>query len=295
MSRRHSPATGKRYPLRVVCAVWQVPRSSVYATAPGSGSTAGAKRGPKTAQSDADVVTLIRAVLAASPFHSEGHRKVRVRLRQHGVQAGKARVLRLMRVHGLLAPSRAGHPHGDPAHPGRITTDRPDELWGTDATCFWTARDGWCWFFGAIDHGTDEARGVEGDEAGRSVGRPGTDPPGRAVRVRWVPQGHCARADDSQRLGSAVHRARVRRGVAVAGDSALPVVRRRAAMQRGDRALHADAEGAMPVAAPLRRSRARRARDRRLHRALQPANGSSSATAIARRGRSERRCAGPRD
>lgn len=29
MSRRHSPATGKRYPLRVVCAVWQVPRSSV--------------------------------------------------------------------------------------------------------------------------------------------------------------------------------------------------------------------------------------------------------------------------
>ena len=106
--------------------------------------TAGAKRGPKTAQSDADVVTLIRAVLAASPFHSEGHRKVRVRLRQHGVHAGKARVLRLMRVHGLLAPRRAGHPHGDPAHPGRITTDRPDELWGTDATCFWTARDGRC-------------------------------------------------------------------------------------------------------------------------------------------------------
>ena len=166
MSRRHSPATGKRYPLSVVCAVWQVPRSSVYATAPGSGSTAGAKRGPKTAQSDADVVTLIRAVLAASPFHSEGHRKVRVRLRQHGVQAGKARVLRLMRVHGLLAPSRAGHPHGDPAHPGRITTDRPDELWGTDATCFWTARDGWCWFFGAIDHGTDEVVGWKATKRG---------------------------------------------------------------------------------------------------------------------------------
>jgi putative transposase len=166
MSRRHSPATGRRYPLRVVCAVWQVPRSSVYATAPGSAGGTGAKRGPKTAQSDVEVVTVIRAVLAASPFHSEGHRKVRVRLRQHGVHVGKARVLRLMRVHGLLAPTRSGHPNGDPAHLGRITTDRPDELWGTDATSFWTARDGWCWFFGTIDHGTDELVGWKATKRG---------------------------------------------------------------------------------------------------------------------------------
>ncbi len=25
-------------------------------------------------------------------------------------------------------------------------------MWGTDATRFYTAQDGWCWFFGAIDH-----------------------------------------------------------------------------------------------------------------------------------------------
>ncbi len=109
---------------------------------------------------------MIREVLTTSPFHSEGHRKVRVRLRQRGVRVGKARVLRLMRVHGLLAPTRPGHVHGDPAHAGRITTDRPDELWGTDATCFWTEQDGWCWFFGAIDHGTDELVGWKATKRG---------------------------------------------------------------------------------------------------------------------------------
>jgi transposase InsO family protein len=75
------------------------------------------------------------------------------------MRVGKKRVLRLMREHGLLAPTRSGHRHGNPAHTGKITTDRPDELWGTDATVFYAGRDGWCWFFGAIDHGTDEIVG----------------------------------------------------------------------------------------------------------------------------------------
>jgi len=38
-------------------------------------------------------------------------------------------------------------------------TDRPDVMWGTDATRFYTERDGWCWFFGAIDHHLDELVG----------------------------------------------------------------------------------------------------------------------------------------
>lgn len=32
-------------------------------------------------------------------------------------------------------------------------------MWGTDATRFYTEQDGWCWFFGAIDHGIDEVVG----------------------------------------------------------------------------------------------------------------------------------------
>ena len=32
-------------------------------------------------------------------------------------------------------------------------------MWGTDATRFYTERDGWCWFFGAVDHYTTEVMG----------------------------------------------------------------------------------------------------------------------------------------
>ena len=32
-------------------------------------------------------------------------------------------------------------------------------MWGTDATRFYTERDGWCWFFGAIDHYSDDVVG----------------------------------------------------------------------------------------------------------------------------------------
>ena len=111
------------------------------------------KRGPKTELSDEALVEEIRQVLEESDFLGEGHRKVRVRLRPKGIWVGKNRVLRLMRENRLLAPVRKGrHPRGDRSHSGRITTDTPNELWGTDATRFYTKADGWCWFFGAVDH-----------------------------------------------------------------------------------------------------------------------------------------------
>ena len=96
---------------------------------------------------------------------SEGHRKVRVRLRQRGVHAGKARVLRLMGVHGLLASRGRGTSTAIPPTP---VASRPSGATssGTDATCFWSERDGWCWFFGAIDHATDELVGWKATKRG---------------------------------------------------------------------------------------------------------------------------------
>jgi len=168
----------------LVCAVWRVARSTVYArrvqesrpeniarrcpepddrevgrdpSTPAAGL--GRKRGPRTLVDDGALLAEIRAVLAASPFHTEGHRKVRVRLRSRGIRVGKKRVLRLMREGRLLAPTRRGQAHGDRTHAGTITTQRPDELWGTDATLFYTRRDGWCWFFGAIDHCVEDVVG----------------------------------------------------------------------------------------------------------------------------------------
>jgi putative transposase len=146
-----SPGTGRPYPLTMICAVLRVPRSTVYqAMAPGPvAPVIGAKRGPKTAVRDAEIVEAIRAVLAAAPFHGEGYRKVRARLAHRGIAIGGKRLLRFMRAHQLLAPRRLGPPNGDPAHAGTITTARPNEMWGTDATRFYTEEDGWCWFFGA--------------------------------------------------------------------------------------------------------------------------------------------------
>ena len=161
MRRVISPSTGRPYPLTTICAVFRVPRSTVYvAMVPTPvAPVVVAKRGPTTPVSDAEIVTAIRAVLAATPFHGEGYRKVRARLAHRGLAVGGKRVLRLMRVHHLLAPRRLGPPNGDPAHAGTITTTRPDEMWGTDATRFYTEEDGWCWFFGAIDHCVDELVG----------------------------------------------------------------------------------------------------------------------------------------
>ncbi len=162
MKSRVSPSTGRHYPLTMICAVWRLARSSVYAaTTPAAGPAVSRpdKRGPKPAVRDQEVVAAIREVLARTPFHGEGYRKVRARLAHRGLQIGGKRVLRLMRAHGLLAPRRLGPPNGNPAHDGTIITQRPEEMWGTDATRFYTEGDGWCWFFGAIDHHLDEIVG----------------------------------------------------------------------------------------------------------------------------------------
>ena len=205
MRRGVSPATGRRYPLTMICAVFRVPRSSVYAAAaPRPVALVGpAKRGPKTRTSDAELVEGIRAVLAATPFHGEGYRKVRARLAHRGLNVSGKRVLRLMRAHHLLAPRRLGPPNGNPAHDGTIITERPDEMWGTDATRFYTEADGWCWFFGAIDHHLDELVGWHVAKLGdrwaaleplrqgvrHAFGAFGKDVArGLAVRCDWGPQ-----------------------------------------------------------------------------------------------------------
>ena len=145
----------------------------------------------------------IRAVLAACPFHGEGYRKVRARLAHRGVAVSGKRVLRLMRAHGLLAPRRLGPPNGNPAHDGTITTERPDVMWGTDGTRFYTEEEGWCWFFGAIDHHLDEIVGWHTAKIGdrwaalepirqgvrHAFGRFGKDVArGLALRCDWGPQ-----------------------------------------------------------------------------------------------------------
>ena len=76
----------------------------------------------------------IRAVLSASPFHGEGHRKAWARLRVGGIRTSLRRVLRLMRENDLLAPGRVGRPRGPRNHDGTIIPDDVNTMWGTDMT-----------------------------------------------------------------------------------------------------------------------------------------------------------------
>jgi hypothetical protein len=120
MSTECSRSTGRRYPLTMICQVYRVARSTVYVQATGEPVTEPApKRGPKTTVSDAELLVVIRRVLADAPFHGEGHRKVRVRLRAQGHRVGRGRVLRLMRVAGLWRRSARGIRTATPRMPAR--------------------------------------------------------------------------------------------------------------------------------------------------------------------------------
>jgi transposase InsO family protein len=108
---------------------------------------------------DADLLEAIRAVLAASPFHGEGHRKVWARLRHGGIRTSRRRVLRLMREHGLLAPSRTGSPRGPRSHDGTIIPETIDTMWGSDLTTTLTG-EGQAAIFVAVDHRSAECVGI---------------------------------------------------------------------------------------------------------------------------------------
>jgi len=64
-----------------------------------------------------------------------------------------------MREHHLLSPHRK--PQGEPnLHDGRITTDTPNEMWGTDGVRIQTVDDGMVWIFSAVDHSDGLCTGI---------------------------------------------------------------------------------------------------------------------------------------
>lgn len=165
LSATISPAAGKPYGVERVCAVLEQPRSTFYARhcsraqADNPGASIPCKRGPKTPVSDAELLEFVRADLEASPFRGEGYRKVWARLRvQRQVRVSGKRVLRLMRQNQLLSPRRGRQATG-PKHDGKIVTDAPNRMWGTDGTRIFTVEEGWVWLFTAIEHWNAECVG----------------------------------------------------------------------------------------------------------------------------------------
>ena len=159
MSRTVSPSTGRPYGLARVCRVWRASRATAYRHLAPPQAEPPRRPGPVGPMPDAALVEAIRAVLTASPFHGEGHRKVWARLRVTGLRTSKSRVLRLMRENTLLAPSRAGAPRGPRTHDGTIIPERVDLMWGTDLTTTLTG-EGQVAVFVAVDHCSAECVGI---------------------------------------------------------------------------------------------------------------------------------------
>jgi len=159
MSRTVSPISGKPYGLAAVCRVWRIARSGVYRHQAPSSSVQPRRRGPAGPMADAALLEAIRTMLADSPFHGEGHRKVWARLRLRGIRTSRRRVLRLMRENGLLAPSRIGSPRGPRAHDGTIIPKTVNTMWGTVLTTVFTG-EGQAAVFIAVDHCSAECVGI---------------------------------------------------------------------------------------------------------------------------------------
>ena len=160
MSATTSAATGRCFGIQRVCQVWERSRSALYARrARAHHHRLGARRGPPPRQSDAQLLAAIRTDLARSPFHGEGHRKVHARLRiLDGIRVARTRVLRVMRAHGLLSPHR-GRQGAAKTHDGRVITQAPNVMWGTDGVRVFTLDDGWGWIFAAVEHWNAECVG----------------------------------------------------------------------------------------------------------------------------------------
>lgn len=157
MGHSISPSTNKPYGLKRVCSVWGFPRATIYRRLKSSSKPV-SKRGPKPVLETEQVLRHVRTDLENSPFRGEGHRKVHARLRRVGLRVGRNRVLSIMRENQLLSPHRSFYRPPNP-HDGRITTDAPNEMWGSDGTKIQTIEDGWVWVFSVIEHWNGECMG----------------------------------------------------------------------------------------------------------------------------------------
>jgi len=169
MSKAISPSCQRPYGLTRVCRVWKIALSSIYyqrkSQSPEQLGRPPRRRGPKGVWSDEALVAGIKHVLATSPWVGEGHRKVWAMLRQRDIRTSRRRVLRLMRENNLLAPTRRGRVRGPWVHDGTIIPDRPDAMWGIDASSVMTV-SGQVTVFILVDHCTGECLGIHAARRG---------------------------------------------------------------------------------------------------------------------------------
>lgn len=158
MSQTTSPVTNKPYGLKRICEALGISRSTFYRHKDRDQEKSSGKRGPRPSIEEEELLDKIREDIKNSPFKGEGHRKVHARLKKQGVHVGRNRVLRVMKQNELLSPHRSVYRPANP-HDGRITTDAPGIMWGSDGTKVRTVDDGWVWIFSVAEHWNTECLG----------------------------------------------------------------------------------------------------------------------------------------
>jgi len=139
------------------------------------------KPGPKVQIDDKILLLEILKVMTASPFVTEGVKKVHARLRRKGIKVARHRVNRIMRAYGLLSPQR--HEQGEEKkHDGTIVPDSINQIWGTDGTMFGTIDGDLLWLFAVIDHFSDELLGWHIVEVGQGNRFAALEPIKQALR-----------------------------------------------------------------------------------------------------------------
>lgn len=154
MSQTISPSSRKPYGLKRVCETWGVARSTFYAAK----KQDPLHRGPKPLIEETKLLGMIQEDIKSSPFKGEGHRKIHARLKRKNIVVGRNRVLRVMKQHQLLSPHRSPYKAPNP-HDGRIITDAPAVMWGSDGTKVQTVEEGWVWIFSVAEHWNTECLG----------------------------------------------------------------------------------------------------------------------------------------
>jgi len=188
------------------------------------------------------------------------------------IRVGAKRVLRLMRAHQLLAPSRPRHEHGDPAHAGTIITRAPRDGGRRDALLHGARR------VVLVLRGRRSLHDRDDGLARRQIGDrwAALEPIRQGLTIASARSRRRSRSRGAaSRLGESVHANTFVNEIKCWG-SPIRRVRRRAGVQRVRGAIHADAEGAVSLLHQFRDLR-RRAGHRRVHRAPTTRSGSWSA------------------
>jgi len=114
-----------------------------------------ARRGPKCAHSDEEVLKAIRQFLQHPVFYGEGYKKLKKRLNYQHIVVGKERLRRILQENQLLQSGRP-KPNGvSRKHDGTIKTPAPDQMYGLDIKEF-RILGVKHYFLSVLDHFNDE-------------------------------------------------------------------------------------------------------------------------------------------